>query len=294
MKGICSRRECSENMFDLISTWLNRWTVDQYLALGYRILKIILIWVAAVLFIKLERVVVNRFFDGRAKIGIHINKKKNDTLRELIHSVLRYAIYFLALMMILGEMGVDTTSIIATAGIGGLAIGFGAQSLVKDVITGFFIIFEDQYSVGDFIKVEDISGTVEEIGLRITKIRGFKGDINIIPNGQIYKVTNYSRGNSAVIVNATIAYEADIDRAIQVIDKVIGEYASDNPDIVEVPRVIGVVEMDNVGVTLRVVGRTLPMKHWGIERDLRKAILGALEENRIEIPYPRLVVFNKD
>ena len=85
---------------------------------------------------------------------------------------------------------------------------------------------------------------MEEIGLRITKIRGFKGDINIIPNGQIYKVTNYSRGNSAVIVNATIAYEADIDRAIQVIDKVIGEYASDNPDIVEVPRVIGVVEMD--------------------------------------------------
>ena len=99
MKGICSGRECSENMFDLISTWLNRWTVDQYLALGYRILKMILIWVAAVLFIKLERVVVNRFFDGRAKLGIHVNKKKNDTLRELIHSVLRYVIYFLALMI---------------------------------------------------------------------------------------------------------------------------------------------------------------------------------------------------
>ena len=126
-------------MFNLISAWLNRWTVDQYLALGYRILKIILIWVAAVLFIKLERIVVNRFFDGRAKLGIHVNKKKNDTLRELIHSVLRYVIYFLALMMFLGEMGVNTTSIIATAGIGGLAIGFGAQSLVKDVINGFLL-----------------------------------------------------------------------------------------------------------------------------------------------------------
>lgn len=195
--------------------------------------------------------------------------------------------------MILGEMGIDTTSIIATAGIGGLAIGFGAQSLVKDVITGFFIIFEDQYSVGDFIKVDDITGTVDEIGLRVTKLKGFKGDINIIPNGQISRVTNYSRGNSAVIVDVTIAYEADLDRAIQVIDRVIERYAEGNQDIVEVPKAIGIVEMDKVGITLRIVGRTLPMKHWGIERDLRKVIKETLIENKIEIPYPRLVVMDK-
>ncbi|HZJ57195.1 MAG TPA: mechanosensitive ion channel family protein [Clostridia bacterium] len=281
-------------MLDDIIAWLNQWTVDHYLAIGYRILRVILIWAAAVFFIRLGRFLINGFFESRAKGRFHVNKKKNDTLRALVQSILRYVIYFIGFLMIMDEIGIETTSIIATAGIGGLAIGFGAQSLVRDVITGFFIIFEDQYSVGDFIKIEDITGTVEEIGLRITKIRGFKGDINIIPNGQIFMVTNYSRGNSAVIVDVTIAYEADIDRAIAVIDKVIEKYAAANTDIVEIPRAVGIVEMDSIGLTLRVVGRTLPMKHWGVERDLRKAIKVALEENKIEIPYPRLVVINRD
>ncbi|MFY9594545.1 MAG: mechanosensitive ion channel family protein, partial [Caldicoprobacterales bacterium] len=218
----------------------------------------------------------------------------NQTLKALTKSVLRYTVYFVAGLMILGELGVNTSSILATAGIGGLAIGFGAQSLVKDVITGFFIIFEDQYGVGDVIKIQDITGTVEEIGLRITKIRGFKGDVNIIPNGQITVVTNYSRENSAAIVDVNLAYENDIDKAIKVMEKVSREYAAQNPDIVEEPQVFGITSMDNVGLTLRLVARTLPMKHWGIERELRKVIKEAFEQNNIQISYPKVVILDKE
>ncbi|HZJ82812.1 MAG TPA: mechanosensitive ion channel family protein, partial [Clostridia bacterium] len=254
-------------MIDEIKSWVRGWTIENYMVIGFKVLKIALIWALASMLIRIAKFIVNGFFEGQAKSRFSVNKKKNDTLNALTQSILGYVIYFIAIIMILGEMGINTASIIATAGIGGLAIGFGAQSLVKDIITGFFIIFEDQYSVGDFIKIEEISGTVEEIGLRITKLRGFKGDINIIPNGEISTVTNYSRGNSAAIVDMSIAYESDIDKAIRVMEKACSDYADGNPDIVEEPQVVGIVSMSDFGIILRVVGRTLPMRHWGVERD---------------------------
>lgn len=281
-------------MFNDIITWFGEWGVENYMAIGGKILKIILIWVGAKILIRVGSFLIKGFFDGEVQNRISANKARNITLKGLTQSVLKYVVYFIAILMILAEMGVDTTSVIATAGIGGLAIGFGAQSLVKDVITGFFIIFEDQYGVGDFIEVEGTSGTVEEIGLRITKIRGFKGDVNIIPNGQITKVTNYSKENSAAIVDVNLAYENDIDKAIEIIGKASREYAAQNSEIVEEPRVFGITSMDNVGLTLRLVARTLPMKHWGIERELRKVIKDAFDENHIQFSYPRFVVLDKD
>lgn len=281
-------------MIDEIKSWVRGWTIENYMVIGFKVLKIALIWILASMLIRIGKFIVSGFFEGQAKSRFTVNKKKNDTLNALIQSISRYVIYFIAIIMTLGEMGINTASIIATAGIGGLAIGFGAQNLVKDIITGFFIIFEDQYSVGDFIKIEEISGTVEEIGLRITKLRGFKGDINIIPNGEISTVTNYSRGNSAAIVDMSIAYESDIDKAIRVMEKACSDYADGNPDIVEEPQVVGIVSMSDFGIILRVVGRTLPMRHWGVERDLRKAIKEALDKNGIEIPYPKMVVVDKE
>ena len=281
-------------MLKEIAGWLNQWTIDNYMAIGLRIIKIVLICIMANILIRVGSFLIRSFFDSQARSRVSINKTKNETLKALAKSILRYTVYFIALLMILGELGVNTSSILATAGIGGLAIGFGAQSLVKDVISGFFIIFEDQYGVGDFVKIQDITGTVEEIGLRITKIRGFKGDINIIPNGQITVVTNYSRENSAAVVEVNLAYENDIDKAIAIMEKVSREYAAQNPDIVEEPAVFGITAMDNVGITLRLVARTLPMKHWGVERELRKVIKKAFDENNIQISYPRFVILDKE
>ena len=281
-------------MLKEIAGWLNQWTIDNYMAIGLRIIKIVLICIMANILIRVGSFLIRSFFDSQARSRVSINKTKNETLKALAKSILRYTVYFIALLMILGELGVNTSSILATAGIGGLAIGFGAQSLVKDVISGFFIIFEDQYGVGDFVKIQDITGTVEEIGLRITKIRGFKGDINIIPNGQITVVTNYSRENSAAVVEVNLAYENDIDKAIAIMEKVSREYAAQNPDIVEEPAVFGITAMDNVGITLRLVARTLPMKHWGVERELRKDIKKAFDQNNIQISYPRFVILDKE
>jgi len=281
-------------MLKEIVSGISQWTVDNYMAIGLKIIKIILIWIVANILIRVGSFLIRSFFDSQARSRVSINKTKNETLKALIKSILRYTVYFIAALMVLGELGVNTSSILATAGIGGLAIGFGAQSLVKDVISGFFIIFEDQYGVGDFVKIQDITGTVEEIGLRITKIRGFKGDINIIPNGQITVVTNYSRENSAAVVEVNLAYENDIDKAIAIMEKVSREYAAQNPDIVEEPKVFGITAMDHVGITLRLVARTLPLKHWGVERELRKLIKEAFDENNIQISYPRFVILDKE
>ncbi len=281
-------------MLEEIVGWLSKWTIDNYMTIGLKIIKIILIWIAANILIRVGSFLIRSIFDSQARSRVSINKTKNETLKALTKSILRYTVYLIAVLMILGELGVNTSSILATAGIGGLAIGFGAQSLVKDVISGFFIIFEDQYGVGDFVKIQDITGTVEEIGLRITKIRGFKGDINIIPNGQITVVTNYSRENSAAVVEVNLAYENDIDKAIAIMEKVSREYAAQNPDIVEEPKVFGITAMDHVGITLRLVARTLPLKHWGVERELRKLIKEAFDENNIQISYPRFVILDKE
>lgn len=281
-------------MLKEIVSGISQWTVDNHMTIGLKIIKIILIWIVANILIRVGSFLIRSFFDSQARSRVSINKTKNETLKALIKSILRYTVYFIAALMVLGELGVNTSSILATAGIGGLAIGFGAQSLVKDVISGFFIIFEDQYGVGDFVKIQDITGTVEEIGLRITKIRGFKGDINIIPNGQITVVTNYSRENSAAVVEVNLAYENDIDKAIAIMEKVSREYAAQNPDIVEEPKVFGITAMDHVGITLRLVARTLPLKHWGVERELRKLIKEAFDENNIQISYPRFVILDKE
>ncbi|NLJ41311.1 MAG: mechanosensitive ion channel family protein [Clostridiales bacterium] len=275
---------------DIISSF-SKWTLENYVSIGGKLIRIVLIWVVALMLVRLGVPLIKGLFGRRAERS-NVNRTKNDTLKALIQSILRYVVYFIALIMILGELGINTTSILATAGIGGLAIGFGAQSLVKDIITGFFIIFEDQYGVGDFVKVEGITGTVVEIGLRITKIRGFEGDVNVIPNGRISKVTNYSKGNSAAIVDVRIAYEVDVDKAIGIINKTAEVYAKDNPDVAETPVVLGIVEMDKTALTLRVVGRTLPVKHWAVERDLRKEIKKALEANHIEVPYPKLKIMD--
>lgn len=281
-------------MFASIGQWFEQWAVNDYMNVIGRIIKIALIWVVASLLIRIGNFIIKSFFNRQSHSRIHVDKQKNDTLKALLKSILRYAIYFIAIIMILEELGINTASLIATAGIGGLAIGFGAQNLVKDVITGFFIIFEDQYGVGDYVSIGDIFGTVEEIGLRITKIRGFKGDINIIPNGQISTVTNFSRGNSAAVIEISIAYHTDIDEAVRVAERVCQEYGEGNPDIAEGPQVVGITDMDDVGMTFRVMARTLPMKHWAVERELRRAIKEAFDDNNIEIPYPRMVVLEED
>ena len=209
------------------------------------------------------------------------------TISGLIKNGLSYLISFIAIVMILERIGINTGSLVAAAGIGGVAIGFGAQNLVRDVVTGFFIVLEDQYDVGDHVTITGVGGLVEEIGLRVTKIRDFGGELHIIPNGEVKTVTNHMGEAMRVLVEVDIAYEVDVDKAIGVLEQLFAQVAEEVSDIVDGPKVLGVQDLGDSGVKLMTMAKTKPLTQWAIGRDIRKRIKVAFDQHGIEIPYPR-------
>jgi small conductance mechanosensitive channel len=199
----------------------------------------------------------------------------------------------LGIYLILKEIGVDVTPIVAGAGIFALAIGFGAQNLVKDIVAGFFIIFEDQYNVGDYVTIEGISGTIEEISIRITKIRDLSGILHIIPNGAITRTSNFSKDFSVSRFEVSVAYESDFDHAIAVLEKTASELCMDwSLFIIEPTQVLGIVSLGESEVVIRTQTKLTVGKKVDFECELRKRILKQFRENNIEIPYKRLVVLS--
>ena len=221
-----------------------------------------------------------------------MDNQKAKTIGEVLKSVLKYMTYFIGAALILSDAfnGIS----VAMASVGGFALGFGAQSLVKDIINGFFILFEDQYGVGDHVTIGTFSGIVETIGIRTTVIRDFSGDVHLIPNGTINQVTNHSRGNIRFIVDVDISYEEDIDNAINVITNVCNKYKNENENIVEPIEVLGLNSLNASSVTIRIIGKTKPLKQWEAERELRKRVKKVLDEEGIEIPYPKTQLVNKE
>jgi small conductance mechanosensitive channel len=264
-----------------------------WITLGQGLLKIILIIVISAILIRIGKLAIHNFFLIRTKSPLRVTERREATLAKLLVNILTYVIYFISFIMILEVFTINVTALLAGAGVAGLAIGFGAQNLVRDVITGFFIIFEDQFSVGDFIRTGTFEGTVEEIGLRVTKIKGITGEIHIIPNGSIMEVTNFSISNSVAIVDVSIAYEGNIDKAERVIQGLLEEIHTRNEDMVKPPELLGVQMLGASEVVLRVVSEVKPMRHFAVARLLRKEIKSVLDQNGIEIPYPRLVTYTR-
>lgn len=257
------------------------------------LVRFIVILVITFTAIALSGKIIERVFSIN-KLGLPLNESKKKTLTGLLKSIIRYLVYFVALVNILELFGIKTTSLLTAAGIGGIAVGFGAQSLVKDIISGFFIIFEDQYSVGDYIELGEISGRVEEIGLRTSKLRDFGGQLHIIPNGEIKIVTNYSKGPMRALVNINIAYEENIDKAISILNDICSEIKQKRDDIVEGPEVLGITNFGPSEVTITIIARTIPMQQWSVERDLRKIIKKRFYKDSIQIPYPKTLIINKN
>lgn len=256
-------------------------------------LKIILVFITIRILIKVSYIIIDKTVENRKRRLFSLDEKKVNTLTAVLKNIMKYVLYFIGTVIILDMFNINTNSILATAGIGGLAIGFGAQSLVKDVITGFFILFEDQFSVGDYIKIDNYEGIVEELGVRVTKLRDFSGELHIIPNGNINTVTNKARGAMRALVKVSIAYEEDIDRAIKILDDVCNRLKQSNKSIEEGPTILGVSDLGEYGVDITIVAKTKPMDQWGVERALRKEIKEAFDRENIEIPYPRMVILDK-
>lgn len=263
----------------------------QLVAWALTLLKMVLIVTGAHLLMRLISAAVDRGIDvTERRLSAEEEIRRAETLRGLAKSVARYVIGFLALTTLLPLVGVPIAQIVAGAGVLGLAVGFGAQHIVRDVISGFFFLYENQFTVGDFVSMGGVSGMVEEMGLRMTRVRSFAGEINYLPNGTIDQVTNYSRGPMRAMVDVDIAYEEKVDEAIEVLEELCDELAEDIPEIVEGPRVLGVQSFNNSSVTLRVWARTQNMQQWTTERLLRRSIKNRLAERGVEIPYPRRVI----
>ncbi|ATW28687.1 hypothetical protein DCMF_17005 [Candidatus Formimonas warabiya] len=261
------------------------------LILAGNLLKIIGIILGARIIVKIGQAVVERLFNHSVRTNLFGEEKRIETLKVLSKSVIMYAVYFLAVLMVLETLGVKTGSILASAGILGLAVGFGAQSLVKDVITGFFIILENYFTVGEYINAAGVGGIVEEMGLRTTKIRDWSGELHIVPNSQITMVTNHCRGKARAMVDIGIAYEEDMDHAMEILQKAADKVAEEFGEvIVNAPVVLGIQDLGPSDVIIRIVAHTKPMEQWRVERELRRRLKQALDREGIEIPYPRRVI----
>ncbi|MDE5413152.1 mechanosensitive ion channel family protein [Alkalihalobacillus sp. MEB203] len=215
------------------------------------------------------------------------------TLEKLALNAFSYVLIFVFITIVISIFGLDATGLIAGAGIIGLAIGFGAQGLVSDVVTGFFILLERQIDVGDYVTASGLDGIVEEVGLRTTLIRGFDGTLHFIPNRNISSVSNHSRGNMRALVDMSISYDDNIDEAVKVMQAVCDRIATEDERIVEGPNVVGVQSLGDSDVVLRIVAKTVNMEQWAVERTLRKELKEALDANGIEIPFPHQVYIEK-
>jgi len=216
-------------------------------------------------------------------------RQRRETMLPLISSILRYVVYFVAAVMALQMLGVNVTAILAGAGIAGLAIGFGAQSLVQDVISGFFILFEGEYMVGDFVEIADVDGTVEAVTLRATSIRRPDGSLAIIPNGQVQQVINYSKRFVRAVVDVGVSYEGDLDHALAVLEQVARDAREDMQDITGPPnvRVTGFNASD-IGLRLTVPVR--PGQHRDVAFELRRRVKLTFDAEGVEIPFSRHVI----
>ncbi|HEV8307381.1 MAG TPA: mechanosensitive ion channel family protein [Methylomirabilota bacterium] len=213
------------------------------------------------------------------------------TLNPLLASAARYVIAFIVTVVVLSELGIDVRALMVSAGVIGLAIGLGAQSLIKDVITGFFILFENLIAVGDVIEVGSHSGVVEAVGLRVTKIRKFSGELRIVPNGELTAFGHHSAGWARAVVEVSVGYGEDITRALRVLEGVGHALREAHPgQVLEPPVAEGILRFQASDVVLRLHARVDAQHKFPMELELRRRVKEGLDAAGIEIPYPQQVV----
>jgi small conductance mechanosensitive channel len=221
-------------------------------------------------------------------------EKRSQTLSNMLTWAFAFVIGLIALFMILSKLTIDITPLLASAGVAGIAIGFGAQSLIKDFVSGTFILLEDQFNKGDVIKVAGIAGLVEEVNLRRTVLRDLDGIVHNIPNGQITTASNYTRDWARVNLDISVGYNEDLDHVFAVINKVGKELAEDEyfkTLIKTPPQVLRVQNFGDSGIDVRILGDVRPMNKWEVTGELRKRLKKAFDDEGIEIPWPHVKLY---
>jgi small-conductance mechanosensitive channel len=271
---------------------IKQWFVDH----GVRIVIILVVGIVLWFILRqtlppLVRRVVGRPQRGESREGV---RKRADTLQGVFMGIGRIIIILLVVFMILSELTISIGPILAGFGIAGLAVGFGAQYLIRDLIAGVFILMENQYRVGDVAKVADVVGMVEEINLRKTVLRDLDGIVHHVPNGEIRVASNYSRHFARVNLNISVAYHTDLDFAIKVINRVCQEMSSEDrwsKVIRTVPHVMRVDNLGDSGIDLKIIGDVKPLEQWSVMGELRLRLKKELDKEGIEIPWPHTKVY---
>ena len=222
------------------------------------------------------------------------SEQRIEALTSVLRSLVTFVVYTVAIFMILGELGINLGPLIAGAGILGVALGFGSQSLVKDFLSGVFILVEDQFGVGDIVDLDNqTSGVVDAVSLRTTRLRSVDGTLWHVPNGEIRRVGNKSQHWSRALIDIEVAYDTDIDHAEAVIARVADEIAGNDADVIEQPEVWGVEQLGANGIVLRLVVKTRPSEQFRVSRELRRRIKAAFDAEGIEIPFPQQTVWHR-
>jgi len=258
-------------------------------------LRIMLITIGmAVLLAFLKRAVVRfrRLYEGALQGPAQV--KRADTLAHVVRDVARIIILTVGGMMILSEVGVDLKPLLAAAGLGGLAIGFGGQSLVKDVISGFFILLEDSVRVGDVVEIAGVGGLVEEVKLRTITLRDLSGNVHVIPNGVIDKVKNMTKLYSYYLMDVGVAYREDVDEVMAVLKEIAAELQADpafGADILAPLEMLGVDQFADSAVIIKCRIKTNPIQQWRIGREMNRRIKKTFDAKGIEIPFPHQTIY---
>lgn len=273
------------------------WTelmVPWLLSSGLRILAIIVI----ALFINK---IITRLIDKMVRMAVVPNnhsseeaeRKREDTLIHIFSITAKIALFSMLILMVLEEFGVAIGPILAAAGIVGLAFGFGGQYLIRDIISGLFIILENQYRIGDIVKFENLGGVVEKISLRMTTLRDLDGTVHHIPHGEIKEVSNYAKDFARVNLDIGISYDANLEHVIGVVNEVGNALAKDDQFkefIIKAPQFLRVNNFADSSIMIKILGETLPLKQWEITGELRKRLKIAFDREGIEIPFPQRVI----
>lgn len=278
---------------ETLSTWSDQ-IIPWLLSHG---LRIVLIAVAAVLLDKiLTRVIIRTVrasVKGDENTSPESEKKREDTLIRIFNGAINILIIIVAIMMIIQEVGIEVGPLLAGAGIVGLAVGFGGQYLIRDIITGLFLMLENQYRIGDVVNIEGLSGAVQDISLRKTTLRDLNGTVHHIPHGSITKISNLSKEFARVNLDMGVAYSTNLEHLIEVINRTGNELAADPAfmdAIISSPQFLRVDQFADSAIIVKILGDTKPLRQWEVTGELRKRLKIAFDREGIEIPFPQRVI----
>ncbi len=265
---------------------------------GFKIISVILVCVIMSVIRRLGKNMLKKAFAVNVERIQKVTggtERRKETFESLSLNIWRYTVN-IVLILWLVSIFIPLQNLLIASSAFFVVIGFAAKSMLDDITMGFFIIFEDYdlFSVGDFVEIDGNTGTVTEIGLRSVKIRVLTGEIVIIPNGNIGKVINHSVSNGQAVLDISIAYEADIDQAILVLEGVAQDAFDKYETILQLPQILGVQELADSAIVIRMIAEVSPLQQWHIQRELRRLIKKSFDQHNIEIPYSKMVIYQKN